>query len=329
MPHFSSFQSIFFRIPDFASFQGILFKILPLYLIILLGYIAGRFLEIDRKSLALMIMYVVAPIVFFNGIIKDNSSISSLNIALVVFIICCILGLLALGVGSLLWKNFNKNLLALCASSGNMGYFGLPVGLAIFGEKALGTLIMGMLGIIFFQNSVGFFITANGKYSFSKSLKKTLLVPNLYAIALAFWVKNYFDLNHLNPFTKDVFKMINDFTPAYSILGMLIVGLGLAQIKKMKFDKDTNIFVLLSLFFKFILFPALVYAFIIIDRHCFGILSPFTQKVLLLLSLAPIPANAIVIASSLKLNTDKIAIAVMLSNICALFIIPYLVALWN
>ena len=56
---------------ELAPFQNILFKILPLYLVILLGYIAGRFLEIERKSISLMIMYVVAPIVFFNGIIKD------------------------------------------------------------------------------------------------------------------------------------------------------------------------------------------------------------------------------------------------------------------
>lgn len=188
---------------------------------------------------------------------------------------------------------------------------------------------MGMLGIILFQNSVGFFITANGKYSFSKSLQKTFLVPNLYAIALAFWLKSYFNLNQLPAFTKDLFKMIDDFTPAYSILGMLIVGLGLAQIKTIKLNKDTNVFVFLSLVFKFILFPILVYAFIIIDRHCFGILNSFTEKVLLLLSLAPIPANAIVIASSLKLNTDKIAIAVMVSNIFALFFIPYLVSTIN
>jgi predicted permease len=314
---------------ELAPFQNILFKILPLYLVILLGYIAGRFLEIERKSISLMIMYVVAPIVFFNGIIKDRIPLSSLNIALVVFLICCILALLALGVGSLLWKNFNKNLLALCASSGNMGYFGLPVGLAIFGEQALGTLIMGMLGIIIFQNSAGFFITANGKHSFNQSLKKTLLVPNLYAVALAFWLKDYIDLNNLNAFTKGIFRITDNFTGAYSILGMLIVGLGLAQIKKIKLDKDTSIFLLLSLFSKFILFPLLTYGFIIIDQHTFQIFNSFTYKVLMLLSLTPIPANAIVIASSLKLNTDKISIAVMISNILALFLIPYLMTIWN
>jgi len=314
--------------PDLISFQSILFKILPLYLIILIGYVAGRFLEIERKSIALMIMYVVAPIVFFNGIIKDRVPLSSLNIALVVFLICSILALLALGVGSLLWKNFNKNLLALCASSGNMGYFGLPVGLAIFGEKALGTLIMGMLGIIIFQNSAGFFIAANGKHSFNKSLKKTLLVPNLYAVALAFWLRNYIDLNNLSDFSKGVFKLTDNFTGAYSILGMLIVGLGLAQINKIKLDKDTGIFLVLSLFSKFILFPALTYAFIILDQQCFHLFNQLTYKILMLLSLSPIPANAIVIASSLKLNTDKISIAVMISNIAALFLIPYLLTLW-
>jgi predicted permease len=314
---------------ELSPFQNILFKILPLYLVIVLGYIAGRFLDIERKSISLMIMYVVAPIVFFNGIIKDRIPLSSLNIALVVFLICCILALLALGVGSLLWKNFNKNLLALCASSGNMGYFGLPVGLAIFGEQALGVLIMGMLGIIIFQNSTGFFITANGKHSFNQSLKKTLLVPNLYAVALAFWLKDYIDLNNLNSFAKGIFKITDNFTGAYSILGMLIVGLGLAQIKKIKLDKDTAVFLLISLFFKFILFPLLTYAFIIIDQHTSQIFNNFTYKVLMLLSLTPIPANAIVIASSLKLNTDKISIAVMISNILALFLIPYLMTIWN
>ena len=309
---------------DLLLFQNILLKILPLYLVILIGFVAGKFLEIDRKSIALMIMYVVAPIVFFNGIIKDNIPLQSLSISVFVFCVCTFLALIFLGLGSLIWKDSTKNILALCSSSGNMGYFGLPVALAIFGPKALPTVIMATLGIISFQNSLGFFIAANGKYSFVRSLKKTLLLPNIYAVILAFYLKDFIDIPSLSGFAKNIFNIANNFTGAYSILGMLIVGLGLSQIKSMKLNKKTFLFLILSLFAKFAIFPFLTYLFIIFDKHSLHLFSSSTYPVLMMLSLAPVPANAVVIASSLKLDTDMISITVMLSNFFALFLIPML-----
>ncbi len=314
---------------DFILFKNLLLKILPLYLITLIGYISGKFLEIDRKSIALVIMYIIAPVVFFTGIAHDNIPIKNLTISAFVFSTCAILALIFLGLGSLIWKDSTKNILALCSSSGNMGYFGIPVGLAIFGTKALGTLIMAMLGIIIFQNSLAFFIAANGKYNFIKSLQRTLLVPNIYAVALAFWLNSFIDFKNLQGFWAKTFDLAKDFTGAYSILGMLIVGFSLSQIKSITVDKKTWLFLSLSLIAKFIAFPLLTYLFILVDKHNFHLFNNRIYNILLMLSLAPIPANAVVIASTLKLNTDMISIAVLVSNIFALFLIPLLLVIIN
>ena len=312
---------------DFILFKNLLLKILPLYLIILIGYLSGKVLDIDRKSIALVIMYIFAPIVFFTGIVHDNIPLKNLSISAFVFATCAILALIFLGLGSLIWKDSTKNILALCSSSGNLGYFGIPVGLAIFGNKALGTLIMAMLGIIIFQNSVAFFIAANGKYSFIKSFQRTLLVPNIYAVALAFWLNSFIDFNRLEGFWAQTFDIAKDFTGAYSILGMLIVGFGLAQIKRISVDKKTYLFLLISLIAKFIAFPLLTYLFILIDQNNLHLFNNKIYDILLMLSLAPIPTNAVVIASTLKLNTDMISIAVLVSNIFALFLIPLLLVI--
>lgn len=314
---------------DFILFKNLLLKILPLYLITLIGYISGKFLEIDRKSIALVIMYTIAPVVFFTGIVHDNIPLTNLSISAFVFLTCVILASTFLGLGSLIWKDSTKNILALCSSSGNMGYFGIPVGLAIFGTKALGTLIMAMLGVIIFQNTVAYFIAANGKYSFIKSLQRTLLVPNIYAVALAFYLKSFIDFQNLKGFYAQVFDLAKDFTGTYSILGMLIVGFGLSGIKNITINNKTSLFLLLSLVAKFIAFPLLTYFFILIDISNFHLFNNRIYDILLMLSLAPIPANAVVIASTLKLNTDMISIAVLVSNIFALFLIPLILLAIN
>ncbi len=55
-------------------------------------------------------------------------------------------------------ENPLSNILAFATGSGNTGYFGIPVGIALFGEKVLPVFIIAGFGFILFENSLGFFL---------------------------------------------------------------------------------------------------------------------------------------------------------------------------
>ena len=309
-------------------FSNILFKLIPLYVIIALGYIAGKYLKVDKESIAKSLMYIIMPVVFFYGIIKNDLQVNDLYITAFVFGMCLILAYLFLWLGSLIWQDARKNLLALCSSSGNYGYFGLPLSLVIFGEKALGLTILAMLGIMIFQNSFAYFITANGKYPISECLKKTLAVPNIYAIVLAFLMKGFLGVEH--QFFQTISPVASQFIGTYSVLGIFMIGLGLANLKtnlKALFlpNLESLQFISLAFLAKFIAFPLITLAFIWLDNNALHWMNAFSQKVLLVLSLVPIPANALIIATTLKMDTDLISITIFWGNIFALFYIPLIV----
>ena len=76
---------------------------------------------------------------------------------------------------------FHTQYFAYSASSGNTGYFGLPVALMLFGDAVFAPYVMAMFGMTLFENTVGFFVVAKGADTFKDSALKVLKVPTLYA----------------------------------------------------------------------------------------------------------------------------------------------------
>ena len=68
-------------------FFELIIKILPLYLIVVLGFIAGKYLDINSKGLGKLIIYIVAPFVIFEGTTHAELSYSYLLIPFLAFFI--------------------------------------------------------------------------------------------------------------------------------------------------------------------------------------------------------------------------------------------------
>lgn len=64
----------------------VLAKLAPIYIIIVVGVIANRFLSLDKKSLAELNIYVLAPIVTFSAIQKSELALSSLVVLTLMFL---------------------------------------------------------------------------------------------------------------------------------------------------------------------------------------------------------------------------------------------------
>src|SRR5262249_52295517 len=120
------------------------------------------------------------------AVLQAKLSAGVLLLPLFFFVICCTVCLLALQVGKrVLGRGPLSHILAFSTGSGNSGYFGLPVAIALFGQTAAPWVILCALGFILYENSLGFFVTARGHHTWHQSVRRVLGLPSIYAFLLA------------------------------------------------------------------------------------------------------------------------------------------------
>lgn len=298
----------------------LLLKLLPLYAMVFLGWIAGRFLTVKKESIAPLLIYLVAPMVIFHGVVTMHMNIKMLSLPGVFFILACFLCFLFYRIGGLLWRGSEKNILAFTAGTGNTGYFGLPIALTLFGNDVLSIAVLSTLGFILYENSVGFFITAQGQHTVKEALDKVAKLPALYAFFLGLIV-NFFHVS-LSPIILDT---VTNFRGAYIVLGMMLVGLGLSQVTRASFDYRFTSVAFLAKFFAWPLIVATVIFFDLTFLHWY---DSSTYKIMLLMAIVPLASNTVAYATALKVHPEKAAVTVLLSTCFALLYIPLFVMIF-
>ncbi len=295
-------------------FLSLLVRLIPLYLIIFLGFIAGRYLKAEKETIASILIYIIAPVIVFHGVVTTKINLTTLSLPVGFFVVCSFVCLLYYQLGKKLWSDATKNILAFAAGSGNAGYFGLPVAVAIFGEKIIGLVALIILAFIFYENTVGFFITARGHHTIRESLIKIAKLPAVYAFLVGLFVNFYgFFLGQL------YFDTVIYFRGAYTVLGMMLIGLGLASVKSYEFDLK---FIVTIFSAKFVLWPIIIFSLIILDNQFLKIYDLSIHKVMMLISVVPIAANTVAYATILRAHPEKASVAVLLTTLFALFYIP-------
>ena len=76
-----------------AVFSLVFFKVLSSLLSVLIGFLSGRFSNVEKDSIASLLFYFVAPIVFFAIPTSAELTLNSLGISALTFTLCTILSL--------------------------------------------------------------------------------------------------------------------------------------------------------------------------------------------------------------------------------------------
>ncbi len=302
-----------------AAALALLIKLLPLYVTIGLGWIAGRYLEASGRQLAGIMLYIVTPSVIFAGVMAAPLSLEVILLPALVFTLCAVLGVLHLKLGRRIGLGPSASLMPLCVGTGNTGYFGVPVALLIFGQEGLALYIVCMLGTTLFEHSLGFYLAARGKFSIGESLARVARLPSVYAFGLGV------ALNLTGFGIPDVFlPLFDNLRGAYSILGMMIIGMGILSVRGLAGDVR---FTALAFFGKFVAWPTVAVLFWWLDATVFEIYSPQVHQAFFLISITPIAANTVVIATLLGNHPKQAAGTTLLSTLFALIFIPLMVAI--
>ena len=297
----------------------IFIKIIPLYIFVIIGFIAGRYLNINAKGIGKLIIYIIAPFVIFEAITHSNLSLSTFGLPIIIFLMCSLISYFFYKYGKYLYGDARANVLSVVASEGNTGYFGIPIALLLFNQNVFGIYILGTLGVTIFENTVVYYLTARGRYTVKESFNRLKKLPAIYAFLFAI-IFLYFELKL--PVFMDNFVI--SMQGAYVTLGMMLIGFGISSIKNLSFDYK---FISLSFLGKFVFWPLLMLILVLTDYYLFQFYTIEIYRAFMLLSIVPIAANTVIFATALDVFPEKVSSAVLFSTIFALLYVPIIIVI--
>lgn len=300
-------------------FSTLVFRCIPLLFLVLAGIFARRRLGLDRESIAKLVIYLIAPLVMFTNVSQLDLKAEFIVVPFGFLILSCLVCFLFLKITRPFFKDPLPNLIAFSSGNANTGYFGLPVAIAIFGSEVTGLYLLFILGFLLFENTYGFYVLARGNFTAREAFQRLLRLPAVYAFAGAVLV-NVLGLK----MTPALLDFSASFRGAYTVLGMMIVGMGVAEVKSWKVDWK---FIGTLFFSKFVVYPILAAAFIALDQSTLHVFDQRSHQMMLLIACCPLAANTVAFSVMLKTEPEKAALSVLMSTIFAVFYIPAMVAL--
>ncbi|KAA6234302.1 transporter [Campylobacter sp. LR291e] len=304
-----------------ASFLGLFSSIVPLYFCIFLGSFSSKFLKCDKKTIANILFYILSPLVIFNATISINFSFEILLIPVLPYLASVFIAFTSLIILQRIYKDNRANLLAFSTAVGNSAYLGIPLALIFLDENLVEIFIFAIFAVILYQNSAGYFIVARSTYSFKESLLKILKLPSIHAFLIAIILN------------ISSFKMPDSISSIFlyakgtlSILGMMIIGMGLEKIRLSSFEFK---FIGIAIFIKFLIHPFIMCFLIYLDSTFFHIYELKYYIIFFILSIVPIASDSIIVTSVLNLNTEKISLLVFITSLISLFTIPLMMIFYE
>jgi predicted permease len=162
-------------------------NILPIILLSGAGFVLGKLLHIDPRSLGRVVFYVFSPVLLFDLLVQNQLQFTDAAIT-IAFALCFILtiGLLTFLIGFFL-KLERSALVAILITTmfANTGNYGLPLVSFAFGEQALSYagIYFATTTILFY--TLGVFLASLGHMTFREAIVGLFKIPTMYAVLLA------------------------------------------------------------------------------------------------------------------------------------------------
>lgn len=191
--------------------------------------------------------------------------------------------------------------------------------IALHGDLNLGAYMLANVAYVVLEATVAYYIIARGQFTPRESLIKLLRLPLIYAVAAGVMVS--FSGWSLPEWSQPLFQNAQG---AYVMLGMMVIGLSLAQLQKFEMDFRIFGFAFAGKIIMFFIAAAIIYW----DRDL-NYLGSLNRDILRVVTLVPFAGNAVSYAAEVGVHPEKAATVVFASTLCALLYIPLAFALLN
>ena len=285
--------------------------VLPVGLIILIGFVVGRTIALQRSTLSQLALYVLSPALVIDGLYRTESSLDSsskllLGFALTSFSIYAIVTVVnrLLNLAAPLSRAITA--VVMFPNNGNMG---LPVATFALGAAGLDRAIIYMLGSSFLMFCFGpAMIRGNGIIEgFKLTLKLPLLWAILFGLSLRFLSMNI-------PWQLDV--GIQQLGAAAVPIALILLGM---QLSETRFQPGTKEIILAIA--RLTCAPMIAYLIGTLLQ-----LETLNLQILVLQSAMPTAVNSFVIVSEFGGDKDLVARAIVTSTILSFITLPILLS---
>ncbi len=280
---------------------GIAHIVLPVFLIIAVGFLFGRIKRIEISPINDLVLYIAAPCLIFSSFAHSPMSFESV-VRIFIFFAC--ISVLCLVVGMLFAKLFKLSRpvyvpTLIFANNGNMG---LPLALFAFGAEGLQVAIVCMVAMALLHYTLGVaLVSPRGAVS------EVFKLPLVYSAVGGIWVS--FGGYELPLFLDRGVSLLGEI----AVPGMMfILGYRLSQLSVSGFWVS-SLFgfsrIVLGFFAALALIPF------------FGV-SPLEEKVMILQSAMPTAVTCLVLAEKYGAEPDKVASVIAVGTAVSFFVLP-------
>ena len=203
-------------------------NLLPILLIAAAGYILGKTLTVDSRTIGRVVFYVFSPLLVFNLMVTSQLNLrQALTTVGYTAAVIAVMGTLAFILGKV-FQLERTHLLAvvLTVAFGNTGNYGLPLVKFAFGDEALAVASIFYVTTTILFNTVGVVIASLGHLDLKSAILGVFRLPIVYAVMVALLVKG-FGLQIPLPLSRTIEIAANGAIPAMIIL----LGLELTRIE--------------------------------------------------------------------------------------------------
>jgi len=205
-------------------------NVLPAFIIAAIGVLVDRTLQVDKKSLSKLAIYILTPCLVFTSVVQSDISASDLG-ALVLFVLInttlmCALGLV---VGhALRWPSRTTDALVMSIAFLNSGNLGLSIVLFALGETGFALATVFFMTTSLVTNTVAAFFAARSNGNLRQTMGRVLRLPSPYVFLLAVGLRLLWPDVQL---PEMVFKPLATIGRAQIPIMLLLLGIQLSQTK--------------------------------------------------------------------------------------------------
>jgi len=297
-------------------FINVLTQVVILLILILLGTLLTKTKMLNGetvKGMTDLVLYIVTPCVIIKSFVREFDPALTEKL-LISFLIAFLAHFGYIIISHLLLRSKNKareKVLRFGTVFANCGFMAIPLLDALIGDDGVfyGTAFIAVFNILVW--SYGIIIMSGDKKTLTP--KKMFINPGILGTAIGLLI---FFLSI--PIPQVIFKPIDFMSNLNTPLPMIIIGYHLANSNLL--DAIKNVKVLISMFLRLLVFPALVLGVMYLCGVRGNVLIACTIS-----ASVPTAANTTMFASKFGADTSLSASMVSLSTVCSLATIPIIV----
>lgn len=295
----------------FAIFTRV---ILPVFVMVAIGYVAQRFLSLDLKTLSRFALYVLVPCMVFTAMARTTISPYEFGQSVVFYAITMTLlyGISALAARALQLDRAAASSFHISILFTNCVNVGFPILLLAYGAAAVERGLIYMILMQIVLQTFGVYLAARGKADWRNAARRVAQMPGMYAMVLGVAVNAFAIPIPVTIF--DPLKLVGD-----SILPFLLVVLGMqlaeVNLRGQWFVASVATFIRL-----------VVAAIVSIGVAELLGLHDITRRALILENSMPTAIFGVALAQEFDTAPDLITTVIFISTLVSMFTLTVLIA---